>query len=89
MRQGLYKRFKCLKIFNEFFMYLGEGKGGGDALMHVYVLEHIISLCYRTTRWIFTKLDRDEVLIITHLFIGFSANSTQGWIQGGGAICQK
>ena len=86
MRQGLYKRFKCLKIFNEFLcIYLGEGKGGG-ALMHVYVLEHIISLSYRTTSWMFTKLDRDEVLIITHLFIGFSANSTQGRIQGGGNL---
>ena len=52
--------------------------------MHVYVLEHIISLSYRTTSWMFTKLDRDEVLIITHLFIGFSANSQQGRIQGGG-----
>ena len=71
-------------------IYLGEGKGGGvGALMHVYVLEHIISLSYRTTWWMFTKLDRDEALIITHLFIGFSANSTQGRIQGGGAICQK
>ena len=64
-------------------IYLGEGKEGG-ALMHVYVLEHIISLSYRTTGWMFTKLDRDEVLIITHLFIGFWANSTQGRIQGGG-----
>ena len=25
-------------------IYLGEGKGGGGALMHVYVLEHIITL---------------------------------------------
>ena len=65
-------------------IYLGEGNGGGGALMHVYVLEHIISLSYRTTWWMFTKLDRDEVLIIMHLFIGFSANSTQGRIQWGG-----
>ena len=84
MGQGLYKRFKCLKIFNEFFMYLFRWRKGGGALMHVYVLEHIISLSYRTTWWMFTKLDRDEVLIITHLFIGFLANSTQGRIQGGG-----
>ena len=54
----------------------------------VFVLEHIISLSYRTTLWMFTKLDRDEVLIVTHLCIGFSANSTKGRIQGG-AICQK
>ena len=64
-------------------------EGGGGALMHVYLLEHIISLSYRTTWWMFTKLDRDEVLIITHLFIGFSANSTQGRIQGGGGQFAK
>ena len=64
-------------------------KGGGGALMHVYVLEHIISLSYRTTWWMFTKLDRDEVLIITHLFIGFLANSSQGRIQGGGGNLPK
>ena len=69
-------------------IYLGEGKGGG-ALMHVYVLEHIISLSYRTTWWMFTKLDRDEVLLITHLFIGFSANSTKGRIKGGGGQFAK
>ena len=71
---------------NVLCIYLGEGKVG--ALMHVYVLEHIISLSYRTTWWMFTKFDRDEVLIITHLFKGYSPNSTQGRIQGG-AICQK
>ena len=38
--------------------------GGVCALMHVYTLEHIISLSYRTTLWMFTKLDRDEVLIV-------------------------
>ena len=70
-------------------IYLGEGKGGGGALMHVYVLEHIISLSYRTTGWMFKKLDRDEVLIITHLFIDFSANSSQGRIQGGGQFAKK
>ena len=57
---------------------------GGGALMHVYVREHIISLSYRTAWWMFTKLDRDEVLIITHLFIGFSAISNQRRIQGEG-----
>ena len=64
---------------------------GGGALMHVYdlyTLEHIISLSYRTTLWMFTKLDRDEELILRHLCIGFLANSTQGRIQSR-AICQK
>ena len=57
-------------------------KRGGGALMHVYVLEHIVSLCYRTTRWMFTKLGRDEVLMAPHLWLDFSANPAQGWIQG-------
>ena len=34
--------------------------------MHVYVLEHIVSLCCRTTWWMFTKLGRDEVLKALH-----------------------
>ena len=63
-------------------------KEGGGALMHVYVWEHIVSLYYRTTWWIFTKLGRDEVLMVQHLCLGFSANSAQGWIQGGAKIGQ-
>ena len=39
MEDCLYKRFMN---FDEFSMYLGE-KGGGCALMHVYVWEHISS----------------------------------------------
>ena len=49
--EDLYKRFKCLKIFNEFFVciYLDEGRaGGGGALMHAYVLKHIVSFSHRT-----------------------------------------
>ena len=43
--------------------------------MHVYVWEHIhvVSLPYRTNQWIFTKLGRDEVLMIPYnrdLYIG-------------------
>ena len=38
-------------------------KKGGGALMHVYVWEHIVSLYYRTTQWMFTKLGMDEVLM--------------------------
>ena len=67
-------------------IYLDEGKGG--ALMPVYVLEHIGSLSYRTTWWMFMKLDRDEVLMVPHLCLGFSSNSTQGRIQGGAKIGQ-
>ena len=39
----------CKFLMNFLFIYLDEGRGGGRALMHVYVLEHIISLSYRTT----------------------------------------
>ena len=42
-------------------MYLGEGKGGGVAIMHayMYVWEHIASLYYRTAWWMFTELCKD------------------------------
>ena len=66
-------------------IYLDEKRGGG-ALMHVYVLEHIVSLCYRTTWWMFMKLGRVEVLMAPHLWLDFSANPAQGWIQGGAKI---
>ena len=32
--------------------------------MHVYVLEHIVSLYYRTAVWMFTKLGRHEMLMV-------------------------
>ena len=50
--------------------------------MHVYVLEHIVSLCYRTVKWMFTKLGRDEVLMAQHLHKDVFAISAQGRIQG-------
>ena len=43
MEEGLYQRFKCLKIFNEFLcIYLDEGKGGGctNACIHVSTGTH-------------------------------------------------
>ena len=54
--------------------------------MHVYVFEHIGSLSYRTDRWIFTKLGRDEVFMVPYKCRCFSARSVQGRIQGGGKI---
>ena len=60
-------------------------KEGEVALMHVYVLEYIVSLSHRTALWMFMKLGRDEVLMVQHLCLGFSANSAQGWIIQGGA----
>ena len=41
-----------LQEFYVFFMYLFRWRKGVGALMHVYVWEHIISLCYITTWWI-------------------------------------
>ena len=39
----------ALRILMNFrWIYLGEKGGGGVALMHVYVWEHIASLHYRT-----------------------------------------
>ena len=43
-------------------------KRGGGALVHVYGWEHIVTLNYRITRWIFTKLCRDKVLKTAYLY---------------------
>ena len=62
-----------------------EGGGGGGALMHLkklYVLEHIISLSYRTTWWLFSELGRDEVLMAQHMHKDVLDISAQGRIQG-------
>ena len=61
-------------------------RGGGGALMHVYVLEHIVSLYNRTALWMFTKLGRHEMLMIPYKCCCFSARSVQGRIQGGAKI---
>ena len=74
-------------------IYLDEGRG---VCTHVYIYFGAHNIYFGTHNqpflqnhlWMFTKLDRDEVLIVTHLCIGFSANSTQERIQGR-AICQK
>ena len=50
--------------------------------MHVFVWEHIVSLYYRTAKWNFTKLGRDEVLMARHMHKDVLAISVQGWIQG-------
>ena len=68
-----------------FYLFI-EVKKGGVALVHVYVLEHIVSLNYRITWQIFTKLGRDKVLMTSHICIDSCAKSAQGWIQGGAKI---
>ena len=87
MEECLYKRFKCCMNFNEFSMYLFRWKKGG-ALMHVYALEHIVSLYYRTALWMFMKLGRHEMLMVPYKCCCFSARSVQGRIQGGAKIGQ-
>ena len=61
-------------------IYLGEKVWG--ALMHVYIWEHIVSLYYRTSQWMFTKLGRDEVPMAQHMHKDVLAISAQGRIQG-------
>ena len=68
-----------------FYLFIEVKKGGG-ALVHVYVLEHIVSLNYRIAWWILTKLGRDKVLVTPHIYIDSWAESVQGWIQGGAKI---
>ena len=54
--------------------------------MHVYVREHIVSLYYRTAKGMFTKLGRDEVLMVPYKCCCFSARSVQGQIHDGAKI---
>ena len=61
-------------------------EGGGVALMHVYVWEHIFDFFSRTAWWILMKLGRDEVLMVPYRCCCFSARSAQGRIQGGAKI---
>ena len=65
-----------------FHLFIEVKKRGGGALVHVYVLEHIVSLNYRIAWWIFTKLGRDKVLMTPYICIDSWAKSAQGWIQG-------
>ena len=59
------------------FMYLFRWrKGGGVALMHVYVSEHKVSPYYRTAWRMFMKLGRDVVLMAPHMHLGVLARST-------------
>ena len=83
------KDLNALRILMNFLcIYSGE-KGGLVPLMHVYVWEHIVSLYYRTAELMFTKLCRDEVLMVPYKFCCFSARSVQRRIQGGTKIGQS
>ena len=67
-------------------IYLDEKRGGGCTYACIYILEHIVSFYYRTAKWMFTKLGRDEVLMVPYKCCCFSARSVQGRIQGGAKI---
>ena len=54
--------------------------------MHVNVLEHIVSLSYRTNRWIFTKREGRSAHGPLQVSL-FSVRPVQGRIQGGAIIC--
>ena len=64
------------------FLWIYFGEKGEGALMHVYVWKHIASFYYRTAQWMFTKLGRDEVLMVQHMHKDVLALSTQWRIQG-------
>ena len=68
-----------------FYIFI-KVKGGGVALVHVYVWEHIVSLYYTIAWWIFTKHGMDKVLMTPHICIDFWAKSAQGWIRVGAEI---
>ena len=69
-----------------FYVFIYVKEGGGGALMHVYVWEHIFDFLSRTTWWILMKLGKDEVLMVPYKCCCFSARSAQGRIQGGAKI---
>ena len=50
--------------------------------MFVYVWEHIASLYYRTTQWMFSQLGRDELLMARHIHKDVSAIFAQRQFQG-------
>ena len=50
--------------------------------MHVYVWEHIVSLYYRTAKWMFTKFGRDEMFMALHMELDVLAISVQERFQG-------
>ena len=54
--------------------------------MHVYAWEHIVCLYYRTALWMFTKLGRNEVLMVPYKCCCFSDRSVQGRIQCGAKV---
>ena len=56
--------------------FISKKKKGG-ALMHVYVWEHIFSLCFSTAWWTLMKVGRDEVLVVSYRFKWFTARSAK------------
>ena len=51
--------------------------------MHVYEWEHIVSLYYRTAQWMFTKLGRDEVLMVPYKYYCFRPDPYRGGSRAG------
>ena len=66
-----------------FYLFIEVKKGGGVALVHVYVLEHIVSLNYKIARWIFTKLGRDKVLMTRTFVWTLGPNPPRGGSRAG------
>ena len=66
--------FLCDKeLYLHFYLFIKVKNGGGGVLVHVYVWEHIVSLKYRITWWIFTKLGRGKELmtsVLLHWLLG-------------------
>ena len=74
------EEFKWILIY----LFIKVKRGGGlCALVHVYIWEHIVTLNYRITWWIFTKLCRDKVLKTPLICIHFWAKSVWGRSRAG------
>ena len=72
------------RILMNFLMYLfWRRKGWGGGVTNACICMGTHSLSYRTDWWMLTELGRDEEIMALHLRLGFSAKSTQRWIQVG------
>ena len=78
-----HKRFRCLKIFIEFFCSCIYSTKAGYSDACICMETQLFSIYYWITCWMLRKTCRLVVLIAPRMCLGFSARSDKGWIRGG------
>ena len=81
------KTFKRLIILLIFYVFILAKEG--MALMHVFVLEHLVSLQYRTAWLMFTKLGMDELFMAPHTFLCILTRSALVWSREGQKLMKE